>query len=72
MELVLISYVILKLDPYFTVMNVIMLQVFGRQVAQAHLRACLYAGIKIYGTNGERMASQVNKIYFAMILSKKI
>jgi len=32
--------------------------VFGRQVAQAHLRACLYAGIKIYGTNGERMASQ--------------
>lgn len=45
-------------------LKVVTVQVLGRQVAQAHLRACLYAGINIRGTNGERMASQVNRIQF--------
>jgi len=28
---------------------------FGRVVSDAHYRACLYAGLKISGTNGEVM-----------------
>lgn len=31
---------------------------FGRIIADAHYRACLYAGIKIYGTNAEVMPGQ--------------
>lgn len=31
---------------------------FGRDIVDAHLRACLYAGIKINGTNAEVMPSQ--------------
>lgn len=31
---------------------------FGRPVVEAHYRACLYAGIKIAGCNGEVMAGQ--------------
>jgi glutamine synthetase len=31
---------------------------FGRYVAEAHYRACLYAGLKISGINGEVMAGQ--------------
>ena len=34
-------------------------KMFGRDVVEAHLRACLYSGIKIGGTNGEVMPSQV-------------
>ena len=34
-------------------------KVFGRDVVEAHYRACLYAGIKIAGTNAEVMPSQV-------------
>jgi len=30
----------------------------GRQIVEAHYRACLYAGIKIAGSNGEVMPSQ--------------
>lgn len=30
----------------------------GREICEAHLRACLYAGVKISGTNGEVMPSQ--------------
>lgn len=33
-------------------------KVYGRQVVEAHYRACLYAGIKICGTNAEVMPSQ--------------
>ncbi|XP_065644605.1 glutamine synthetase isoform X2 [Hydra vulgaris] len=33
-------------------------KVFGREVMEAHYRACLYAGVKIAGENAEVMASQ--------------
>jgi len=33
-------------------------RVFGRDVLEAHYRACLYAGINISGTNGEVMPAQ--------------
>lgn len=33
---------------------------YGRDVVEAHYRACLYAGIKIAGTNAEVMPAQVN------------
>lgn len=32
--------------------------VFGRDVVEAHYRACLYAGVKIAGTNAEVMPAQ--------------
>lgn len=34
-------------------------RVFGREVVEAHYRACLYAGVKIAGTNAEVMPAQV-------------
>ena len=37
-------------------------RVFGRQVMEAHYRACLYAGIKISGTNAEVMPGQVSRM----------
>jgi len=33
-------------------------KVYGRDIVEAHYRACLYAGIKIAGTNAEVMPSQ--------------
>uniref|UniRef100_T1IUE5 Glutamine synthetase n=1 Tax=Strigamia maritima TaxID=126957 RepID=T1IUE5_STRMM len=33
-------------------------KVFGRDIVEAHYRACLYAGIKIAGTNAEVMPAQ--------------
>nr|AAR36878.1 glutamine synthetase [Exaiptasia diaphana] len=33
-------------------------KVFGREVVEAHYRACLYAGVKIAGTNAEVMPAQ--------------
>jgi len=33
-------------------------RVFGREVVEAHYRACLYAGVKIAGTNAEVMPAQ--------------
>ena len=35
-------------------------RVVGREVVEAHYRACLYAGIKIAGTNAEVMPAQVS------------
>ena len=32
---------------------------YGRDIVEAHYRACLYAGIKIGGTNAEVMPAQV-------------
>ncbi|CAG13704.1 unnamed protein product, partial [Tetraodon nigroviridis] len=32
--------------------------VFGRDIVESHYRACLYAGVKICGTNAEVMPSQ--------------
>jgi glutamine synthetase len=34
-------------------------KVFGRDVVEAHYRACLYAGVKIAGSNAEVMPGQV-------------
>lgn len=31
----------------------------GRDVSICHYNACLYAGVKIYGTNAESVSSQV-------------
>lgn len=33
-------------------------KIFGRDIVESHYRACLYAGIKIFGTNAEVMPSQ--------------
>ena len=33
-------------------------QVYGRDIVEAHYRACLYAGIRISGTNAEVMPAQ--------------
>lgn len=33
---------------------------FGRDIVECHYRACLYAGVKICGTNAEVMPSQVD------------
>lgn len=32
---------------------------YGREVVEAHFRACMHAGIKISGVNAESMPSQV-------------
>lgn len=34
---------------------------YGRDIVECHYKACLYAGIKIYGTNAEVMPSQVSE-----------
>lgn len=36
---------------------------YGRDIVEAHYRACLYAGIKIAGTNAEVMPAQVNDLF---------
>lgn len=45
-------------------------KVYGREVVEAHYRACMYAGIKISGTNAESMPAQVCcclLVYFLLI-----
>lgn len=39
---------------------------YGRDIVEAHYRACLYSGVMICGTNAEVMPAQVNilKIIF--------
>lgn len=37
---------------------------FGRDISDAHYKACLYAGINISGTNGEVMPGQVCVLLF--------
>lgn len=32
---------------------------YGRDIVESHYKACLYAGVKICGTNAEVMPSQV-------------
>lgn len=36
-------------------------KVYGRDIVEAHYRACLYAGINISGENAEVMPAQVRK-----------
>ena len=40
--------------------------VFGRDIVEAHYRACLYAGVKIAGTNAEVMPAQVGEVYYSV------
>ena len=35
-----------------------LVQVYGRDIVEAHYRACLYSGIRISGTNAEVMPAQ--------------
>ena len=37
---------------------------YGRDVVEAHYRACLYAGVIISGANAEEMPSQVSTIQY--------
>ena len=39
---------------------------FGRDISDAHYKACLYAGINISGTNGEVMPGQVYLLQFPL------
>ena len=41
-------------------------KVYGRDVVEAHYRACLYAGVTISGTNAEVMPAQVS-CYFGCL-----
>ena len=43
--------------PYYC--GVVANKVYGRDIVEAHYRACLYAGVKIAGTNAEVMPAQV-------------
>ena len=36
-------------------------KVYGRDIVEAHYRACIYAGVNISGTNAEVMPAQVNR-----------
>ena len=36
--------------------------VYGRDVVEAHYKACIFAGVKISGTNAEVMPAQVNAV----------
>ena len=36
-------------------------KVYGRDIVEAHYRACLYSGVNISGTNAEVMPAQVNR-----------
>ena len=36
-------------------------KVYGREIVEAHYKACLYAGVKIAGTNAEVMPAQVSE-----------
>lgn len=37
---------------------------YGRDIVDAHYKACLYAGINISGINGEVMPGQVHLVHF--------
>ena len=36
--------------------------VYGRDVVEAHYKACLYAGVKVGGVNAEVMPAQVGSV----------
>lgn len=41
---------------------------FGRDISDAHYKACLYAGINVSGTNGEVMPGQVHLLHLPFFL----
>ena len=52
------SYVLSALTPGPYYCGVGANKVYGRDVVEAHYRACLFAGVKIAGTNAEVMPAQ--------------
>ena len=42
-------------------------KVYGRDIVEAHYRACLYTGVNISGTNAEVMPAQVTIAHYAYI-----
>lgn len=54
--LIIIDNIILQ-GPYYCAVGAD--KSFGRDISDAHYKACLYAGINISGTNGEVMPGQV-------------
>lgn len=38
---------------------------YGRDIVEAHYKACLYAGVNICGTNAEVMPAQVRQVHTA-------
>ena len=57
----------LLLGPYYC--GVGAEKVYGRDVVEAHYRACLYAGVKIAGCNAEVMPGQVIDCSFSSFSS---
>ena len=41
---------------------------YGRDIVEAHYRACLYAGVDICGTNAEVMPAQVMTVKYAFMV----
>ena len=52
-------FVFVVVGPYYC--GVGANKVYGRDIIEAHYRACLYAGVKIAGCNAEVMPAQVSK-----------
>ena len=52
------SLIVLHVGPYYC--GVGANRVYGRDVVEAHYRACLYAGVTIAGCNAEVMPGQVS------------
>lgn len=50
-------FLFLLLGPYYCGVGAD--NAYGRDIVEAHYRACLYAGVQIYGTNAEVMPAQV-------------
>ena len=53
-------YISIFLGPYYCGVGAD--KVYGRAILEAHYRACMYAGIKIAGTNAEVMPGQVSHV----------
>lgn len=47
-----------KHEPLENYCGVGAVNVYGRDIVEAHIRACLYAGVKLAGTNAEGMPGQ--------------
>lgn len=52
-----LDFVILDQGPYYCSAGAD--KAFGRDIVDAHYKACLYAGINVSGINGEVMPGQV-------------
>ena len=53
--------------PYYCAVGIG--RVFGREVMEAHYRACMFAGVKIAGENAEVMPAQVSiSVFFLNVV----